>query len=88
MLQRFLHNKTAMITVAIVCLTALVGIFAPWIAPNDPYEPAIQAQSHHAKESLTKDATTHLAHTFTTGEGIRLQCRQLSAAYAGGFLPV
>ena len=38
MLQRFLHNKTAMITVAIVCLTALVGIFAPWIAPNDPYE--------------------------------------------------
>ena len=27
-----------MITVAIVCLTALVGIFAPWIAPNDPYE--------------------------------------------------
>ena len=38
MLQRFLHNKTAMITVAIICLTALVGIFAPWIAPNDPYE--------------------------------------------------
>ena len=38
MLQRFLHNKTAMITVAIVCLTALVGIFAPWIVPNDPYE--------------------------------------------------
>lgn len=38
MLQRFLHNKMAMITVAIVCLTALVGIFAPWIAPNDPYE--------------------------------------------------
>lgn len=38
MLQRFLHNNTAMITVAIVCLTALVGIFAPWIVPNDPYE--------------------------------------------------
>ena len=38
MLQRFLHNKTAMITVAIICLTALFGIFAPWIAPNDPYE--------------------------------------------------
>ena len=38
MLQRFLHNKTAMITVAIVCLTALVGIFAPWIVPKDPYE--------------------------------------------------
>ena len=38
MLQRFLHNRTAMITVAIVLLTALVGIFAPFIAPNDPYE--------------------------------------------------
>ena len=38
MLQRFLHNRTAMFTVAIVLLTALVGIFAPFIAPNDPYE--------------------------------------------------
>lgn len=38
MLQRFLHNRTAMFTVAIVLLTALVGIFAPLIAPNDPYE--------------------------------------------------
>lgn len=27
-----------MFTVAIVLLTALVGIFAPFIAPNDPYE--------------------------------------------------
>ena len=38
MLQRFLHNRTAMFTVAIVLFTALVGIFAPFIAPNDPYE--------------------------------------------------
>ena len=38
MLQRFLHNRTAMFTVAIVLLIALVGIFAPFIAPNDPYE--------------------------------------------------
>lgn len=38
MLQRFLHNRTAMFTVAIVLLTALVGIFAPFIAPNDPYK--------------------------------------------------
>ena len=38
MLQRFLHNRTAMFTVAIVLHTALVGIFAPFIAPNDPYE--------------------------------------------------
>ena len=38
MLQRFVHNRTAMFTVAIVLLTALVGIFAPLIALNDPYE--------------------------------------------------
>lgn len=38
MLQRFLHNRTAMFTVAIVLITAFVGIFAPFIAPNDPYE--------------------------------------------------
>lgn len=38
MLQRFLHNRIAMFTMAIVLLTALVGIFAPFIAPNDPYE--------------------------------------------------
>ena len=38
MLQRFLHNRTAMFTVAIVVFTARVGIFAPFIAPNDPYE--------------------------------------------------
>lgn len=36
--QRFLHNKTAVITVAIVLATALLGILAPVIAPNDPYE--------------------------------------------------
>lgn len=38
MLQRFLHNKTAIVTVGIVLITALIGIFAPFIAPNDPYE--------------------------------------------------
>ena len=38
MLQRFLHNRTAMFTVVIILLTARVGIFAPFIAPNDPYE--------------------------------------------------
>ena len=38
MIQRFLHNRTAMITVTIVLFVALAGIFAPFIAPNDPYE--------------------------------------------------
>ena len=38
MLQRFFHNRTAMLPVAIVLITAIVGIFAPFIAPNDPYE--------------------------------------------------
>ena len=36
--KRFLQNKTAVITVLIVLLVAVVGIFAPVIAPNDPYE--------------------------------------------------
>ncbi len=36
--KRFLQNKTAVITVLIVILVAVVGIFAPIIAPNDPYE--------------------------------------------------
>ncbi len=38
MRKRFLQNKTAVITVLIVLLVAVVGIFAPVIAPNDPYE--------------------------------------------------
>lgn len=37
MLQRFLHNKTAVATVGLVLFVALLGIFAPLIAPNDPY---------------------------------------------------
>ena len=36
--KRFLHNRTAVATVAFVLLIALAGIFAPLIAPNDPYE--------------------------------------------------
>ena len=36
--RRFLQNKTAMVTVAIVLLTALAGIFASVLAPHDPYE--------------------------------------------------
>lgn len=37
MLHRFLHNKTAVGSVGIVILVALLGIFAPVIAPHDPY---------------------------------------------------
>ena len=37
MLHRFLHNKTAVGSVGIVLLVALLGIFAPVIAPHDPY---------------------------------------------------
>ncbi|MDO4267072.1 MAG: ABC transporter permease subunit [Eubacteriales bacterium] len=38
MLHRFLKNKTAVGTVALVLFVALLGIFAPLIAPNDPYK--------------------------------------------------
>ena len=38
MLHRFLHNKTAVSTVTLVLIVALMGIFAPFIAPHDPYD--------------------------------------------------
>ena len=37
MLHRFLHNKTAVSTVTLVLIVALMGFFAPFIAPHDPY---------------------------------------------------
>ena len=39
MLHRFLHNKTAVGTVTIVLIVAFMGLFAPFIAPHDPYAP-------------------------------------------------
>ncbi len=38
MKERFLHNKTAVTCCLIILAVALIGIFAPWIAPHDPYE--------------------------------------------------
>lgn len=38
MLNRFVHNKTALITTILLVIVALLGIFAPLLAPNDPYE--------------------------------------------------
>ena len=37
MLHRFLHNKTAVSTITLVLIVALMGIFAPFIGPHDPY---------------------------------------------------
>ncbi len=37
MFQRFLRNKTAVGTVSLVLIIAILGILAPLIAPNDPY---------------------------------------------------
>lgn len=38
MAKRFFKNKAAVFTTAVVLLVALIGILAPVIAPNDPYE--------------------------------------------------
>ena len=38
MSKRFFQNKTAVFTTLIVLVVALIGILAPGIAPNDPYE--------------------------------------------------
>ena len=37
MLERFLNNKMAVSTSGVIIFIALLGIFAPFIAPNDPY---------------------------------------------------
>ena len=38
MAKRFFQNRTAVFTTFAVLLIALIGVFAPVIAPNDPYE--------------------------------------------------
>ncbi|MCR5605726.1 MAG: ABC transporter permease subunit [Treponema sp.] len=38
MWKRFIHHKTAVVTVLIVLFIGLAGIFAPFIAPHDPYK--------------------------------------------------
>ena len=38
MKERFLHNRTAVFTVLFVLIIGLIGIFAPVLAPHDPYE--------------------------------------------------
>ena len=38
MKERFFRNRTAVFTVVFVLLVGLVGVLAPVIAPNDPYE--------------------------------------------------
>ena len=38
MAKRFFQNRTAVFTTFAVLLIALIGIFSPVIAPNDPYE--------------------------------------------------
>ena len=51
MLHRFLHNKTAVGTVSLVLIVALMGIFAPVIAPHDPYVTDILNKfAHFSKE--------------------------------------
>ena len=37
MLQQLLKNPMALLCMGILLLTALLGIFAPWVTPNDPY---------------------------------------------------
>ncbi len=37
MLNRFLRHKAAMATIAIIAGVALLGVFAQFVAPNDPY---------------------------------------------------
>ena len=38
MLKVFLRNPVTQVCLFIIIVTALLGLFAPWIAPHDPYE--------------------------------------------------
>lgn len=38
MVGRLIRNRAAVGTIGVVLIVALIGIFAPFIAPNDPYE--------------------------------------------------
>ena len=38
MSKRFFQNRTAVFTTLVVLIVALIGILAPIVAPNDPYE--------------------------------------------------
>ena len=38
MLKRFLKNRMALMCIALIFILIIVGIFAPLIVPNDPYE--------------------------------------------------
>ncbi len=37
-LAELLTNRTTLVAIAVVLLVALVALFAPWLAPHDPYE--------------------------------------------------
>lgn len=41
MVGRLIRNRAAVGTIGLVLIVALIGIFAPFIAPNDPYAPDI-----------------------------------------------
>lgn len=50
-LDLFLHNKTAVGTITIVLIVAFMGLFAPFIAPHDPYATNILNKfAHFSKE--------------------------------------
>lgn len=50
MLKRFISHKGAFYTILAIAVIALIGIFAPVIAPNDPY--AVDILNKFAKPSL------------------------------------
>jgi peptide/nickel transport system permease protein len=41
-LQTFLRNRTSVIGVALVVALILIAVFAPWIAPHDPYDQSVR----------------------------------------------
>ncbi len=64
MLNRFLHNKTAVGTVSLVLIVALMGIFAPFIAPTILTPPTSLINSLTSVKNIPLAPTTSDAVSF------------------------
>lgn len=85
--RRFRHNRVAVVALAVLITFALLAIFAPWIAPQDPYQavPADSLQSPSVghwmgTDLLGRDVFSRVVH----GARISMLIGLFSVAIAGG----
>ena len=61
MLKVFLRNPVTQVCLFIIIVTALLGLFAPWIAPHDPYENNILMKFAHPTPNTGSAPTSSAA---------------------------